>query len=144
MKLPGHKKRKHVAADIQSRAGRLRAERELTFADHGFLRERIGDLSEVVAMKEIFTSGGGPMISSTKALTGHGLSLSSLLESGICMLAFKHGFVPGSAHIKELMPEAETLNIIRESKEERVDFIMSNSSGFGGANTSLVFRACRG
>ncbi|MCB1121367.1 MAG: beta-ketoacyl-[acyl-carrier-protein] synthase family protein, partial [Verrucomicrobiae bacterium] len=102
----------------------------------------IGDLSEVIAMKNLFPSPPGPMISSTKALTGHGLSLSSILESGICMLAYRHGFVPGSAHIEELMPEAEPLNIIRRSLEERPEYMMSNSSGFGGANTSLVFRSC--
>ena len=103
----------------------------------------IGDLSEVMAMKAIFSSLPGPMISSTKALTGHGLSVSSLLESSICMLAFKHGFVPGSAHIEELMDEAKALNIIQTSLEEQPEFIMSNSSGFGGANTSLIFRSCR-
>lgn len=47
MKLPGHKKRKHVAADIGSRSGRLRAERELTFADHGFLRESFQNLHQI-------------------------------------------------------------------------------------------------
>ena len=102
----------------------------------------IGDLSEVIAMKEIFRSGSGPMISSTKALTGHGLSLSSILESGICMLGYKHGFVPGSAHIQELMPEAKSLNIIQATLDEQPEYMMSNSSGFGGANTSLIFRSC--
>ena len=102
----------------------------------------IGDLSEVIAMKEVFKDGQSPMISSTKALTGHGLSLSSILESGICMLSYKHGFVPGSAHIQELMPEAESLNIIRTSVDEKPEYMMSNSSGFGGANTSLIFRSC--
>ncbi len=103
----------------------------------------IGDLSEVIAMKEVFNSGSSPMISSTKALTSHGLSLSSILESGICMLSYKHGFVPGSAHIEELMPEAESLNIIRTTQEEKPEYMMSNSSGFGGANTSLIFRSCQ-
>jgi 3-oxoacyl-[acyl-carrier-protein] synthase I len=102
----------------------------------------IGDLSEVIAMKEVFKDTPSPMISSTKALTGHGLSLSSLLESGICMLGFKYGFVPGSAHIEELMPEAASLNIIRTTLDERPEYMMSNSSGFGGANTSLIFRSC--
>ena len=102
----------------------------------------IGDLSEVVAMKEVFGPNTSPMISSTKALTGHGLSLSSILESGICMLAYKHGFVPGSANIDELMKEAEGLNIIRESLDRKPEYIMSNSSGFGGANISLIFRSC--
>ena len=103
----------------------------------------IGDLSEVIAMKEVFGEGESPMISSTKALTGHGLSLSSILESGICMVGYKHGFVPGSAHIEELMPEAEGLNIIQATSEEQPEYMMSNSSGFGGANTSLIFRSCR-
>ena len=103
----------------------------------------IGDLSEVTAMKEVFNEGASPMISSTKALTGHGLALSSVLEAGICMLSYKHGFVPGSAHIEELMSEAESLNIIRTTREEKPEFIMSNSSGFGGANTSLIFRSCQ-
>jgi 3-oxoacyl-[acyl-carrier-protein] synthase-1 len=103
----------------------------------------IGDLSEVIAMKEVFNNGTSPMISSTKALTGHGLSLSSILESGICMLNYKNGFVPGSAHIEELMPEAESLNIIQTTQEEKPEYMMSNSSGFGGANTSLIFRSCQ-
>ena len=47
MKLPGHKKRKHIAADIESRSGRIRAERELTLADHGFLRESFQNLHQI-------------------------------------------------------------------------------------------------
>tara|TARA_Y100000588_G_scaffold387577_1_gene485649 strand:- start:2465 stop:3727 length:1263 start_codon:yes stop_codon:yes gene_type:complete len=103
----------------------------------------IGDLSEVLAMKKVFLPAASPMISSTKALTGHGLSLSSILESAISILCLKHGFVPGSAHIQELMPEAESLNIIQSTLNETPKFIMSNSSGFGGANTSLIFRSCQ-
>lgn len=102
----------------------------------------IGDLSEVLAMKEVFLPDASPMISSTKALTGHGLSLSSILESAICILCLNYGFVPGSAHIQELMPEAGPLNIIRSTLNETPKFIMSNSSGFGGANTSLIFSSC--
>ncbi len=58
------------------------------------------------------------------------------------MLGYKHGLVPGSAHIEELMPEAESLKIIRTTQEEKPEYMMSNSSGFGGANTSLIFRSC--
>ena len=47
MKLPGHKKRKHVAADISSKPGRLRAERELILGDHGFLRESFQNLHQI-------------------------------------------------------------------------------------------------
>ena len=47
MKLPGHKKRKHFAADITSVPGRNRAERELILGDHGFLRESFQNLHAI-------------------------------------------------------------------------------------------------
>lgn len=47
MKLPGHKKRKHEAADISSKPGRMRAERELVLGDHGFLRESFQNLHKI-------------------------------------------------------------------------------------------------
>lgn len=47
MKLPGHKKRKHVAADIATKSGRARAERELVLGDHGFLRESFQNLHQI-------------------------------------------------------------------------------------------------
>ena len=47
MKLPGHKKRQHVAADINSKPGRARAERELILGDHGFLRESFQNLHQI-------------------------------------------------------------------------------------------------
>lgn len=47
MKLPGHKKRKHVAADLSSKPGRNRAERELILGDHGFLRESFQNLHAI-------------------------------------------------------------------------------------------------
>lgn len=101
----------------------------------------IGDASEIHALQRIFNTKSGlkPAISSTKALTGHGLSLSSVMEAGFCALALKHGFMPGSANIETLAPEAEGLNIIRETQDVAPQTILSNSSGFGGANTALIF-----
>jgi 3-oxoacyl-[acyl-carrier-protein] synthase-1 len=103
----------------------------------------IGDTSELRALKAVFGTNrpDGLAISSTKALTGHGLSLASIMEANICALAIKHGFMPGSAHIKNMDPEAAGLNIIRENINERPRVVLSNSSGFGGANVVLAFRA---
>ncbi|MGA2051982.1 MAG: beta-ketoacyl-[acyl-carrier-protein] synthase family protein [Opitutales bacterium] len=103
----------------------------------------IGDISEIRAIKTVFGAkgeNGRPAISSTKALTGHPLSLASILEAGICALAIKHGFTPGSAHIKNLEPEALGLNILRANLDQGPRVVLSNSSGFGGANVVLVFR----
>ncbi|HVT71798.1 MAG TPA: beta-ketoacyl-[acyl-carrier-protein] synthase family protein [Lacunisphaera sp.] len=102
----------------------------------------IGDISEVKALKAIFrNSPTRPAVSSTKALTGHGLSLAGAMEAGFCALAIKEGFVPGSAHITKLDPACEGLNIIRATLPNRPNVVLSNSCGFGGANVCLVFRA---
>ena len=102
----------------------------------------IGDLSEAKALKAIFTdSPSRPAISSTKALTGHGLSLAGAQEAAFCALAMKEGFIPGSAHITNLDPGCAGLNIIRATLPQRPNVVLSNSSGFGGANVCLVFKA---
>jgi len=102
----------------------------------------IGDISEAKALKAIFKeSPSRPAVSSTKALTGHGLSLAGAMEAGFCALAMKEGFIPGSAHITNLDPACAGLNIIRATLPQRPHVVLSNSSGFGGANVCLVFRA---
>jgi len=102
----------------------------------------IGDISEIKALKAIFgDSPSRPAISSTKALTGHGLSLAGAMEAGFCALAIKEGFIPGSAHITNLDPACAGLNIIGATLPQRPNVVLSNSSGFGGANVALLFRA---
>lgn len=101
----------------------------------------IGDISEARAIDAVFSQKGArPMVSSTKALTGHGLSLASAMEAGFCALAIREGFTPGSAHISEIDPECAGLNIIQETLPTGPKIVVSPSSGFGGANVCLVFR----
>jgi 3-oxoacyl-[acyl-carrier-protein] synthase-1 len=102
----------------------------------------IGDISEAKALRTIFKGNPSrPAVSSTKALTGHGLSLAGAMEAGFCALAMKEGFIPGSAHISNLDPACAGLNIIRATLPQRPNVVISNSSGFGGANVCLVFKA---
>lgn len=100
---------------------------------------QIGDKSELKAIRAVFGESR-PAIASTKALTGHGLSLASAMEAGFTVLALSEGFTPGSAHISELDPEAEGLNIPLTNLDNNPQVALSNSSGFGGANVSLVFK----
>ena len=99
----------------------------------------IGDASEMKALKSVFTPPQSVKVSSTKALTGHGLSLSSIMEAAFCCLALKEGFLPGSANVTEPDPELEHLNLLQTSPDIQADRILSNSSGFGGANVSVIF-----
>ena len=102
----------------------------------------IGDMSEGRAVRAVFSSAGArPAVSSTKALTGHGLSLAGAMETGFCALAIREGFMPGSAHISRLDPAFEDLNVIRGTVAERPQVVLNNSSGFGGANVCLALRA---
>lgn len=101
----------------------------------------IGDISEARALRAVF----GPAlpqvaVSSTKALTGHGLSLAGVMESAFCALALRHGFVPGCANLGTVDPECAGLNLPRTTEARPVRTVLKNSSGFGGANVAVLFR----
>lgn len=98
-----------------------------------------GDLAELNALKAVFTGENRPKVSSTKALTGHGLSLAGALEAGICCLAIREGFMPASAKIQNLDPACEGISILTQRLDQAPHAVMSNSSGFGGANVALIF-----
>ncbi len=101
----------------------------------------IGDISECKALHTVLgTEAARVAVSSTKALTGHGLSLAGAMETGFCALALRDGFIPGSAHIRQLDPAAAGLNIPRETRAVAPRVVLNNSSGFGGANVCLVLR----
>jgi 3-oxoacyl-[acyl-carrier-protein] synthase-1 len=101
----------------------------------------IGDISEARALRGTFGEMGiRPAISSTKALTGHGLSLAGAMETGFCALVMREGFMPGSAHITNIDPACEGLNVIRTTQAVAPRVVLKNSSGFGGANVALLMK----
>ncbi len=100
----------------------------------------IGDASELNALKTVFGESEVP-ISSTKALSGHGLSMAGAMEAAFCVAAINDGFTPGSAHINKLDDQCEGLNINHKLTDRAPSCVLSNSSGFGGANVSLVFKS---
>ncbi|HYD83890.1 MAG TPA: beta-ketoacyl-[acyl-carrier-protein] synthase family protein, partial [Opitutus sp.] len=101
----------------------------------------IGDVSEARALRAVFKEHAPRVaVSSTKSLTGHGLSLAGAMESGFCAWAMREGFMPGSAHISRLDPECEGLRILRETENTAPNLVLKNSSGFGGANVALLFK----
>ncbi|MFZ2235292.1 MAG: beta-ketoacyl synthase N-terminal-like domain-containing protein [Dokdonella sp.] len=97
-----------------------------------------GDVVELHAVRDAF-GGDLPPLSSTKALSGHSLGAASVHEAIYSLLMLRDGFIAGSANIQNLDPAAEGFPIVRESRQARLDTVMSNSFGFGGTNASLVF-----
>ncbi|HEX5959920.1 MAG TPA: beta-ketoacyl synthase N-terminal-like domain-containing protein [Rhodanobacteraceae bacterium] len=98
----------------------------------------LGDIVELEAVREAF-GASMPMLSSTKALTGHALGAAGVHEAIYSLAMLEDGFVAGSANIDELDPRAANYPILRESRPARLATVMSNSFGFGGTNASLVF-----
>lgn len=101
----------------------------------------IGDVSEARALRSVFKDNLGRVaVSSTKALTGHGLSLAGAMEAGFCALAMREGFIPGNPHLQNVDPECVPLNLPRTTENRAPEIVVKNSSGFGGANVALVFK----
>ena len=101
----------------------------------------IGDISEARALKAAFGEALPRVaVSSTKALTGHGLSLAGVMESAFCALALRDGFIPGNAHLSRPDPECSGLNLPRTTEDRAPRIVLKNSSGFGGANVALMYR----
>ena len=97
----------------------------------------VGDIAELGAIRNTF-GDNCPDISSTKSLSGHSLGAAGVHEAIYCMLMMEAGFVTGSAHIDKLDDHAAGLPILLETKDKKLDRVMSNSFGFGGTNATLV------
>ncbi|MEB2316257.1 MAG: beta-ketoacyl-ACP synthase I [Xanthomonadaceae bacterium] len=98
----------------------------------------LGDLVELEAVRSAFGSRVPPL-SSTKALSGHSLGAASVHEAIYSLLMLNEGFMAGSANIDTLDEGARDMPILRETRDVRLNAVMSNSFGFGGTNASLVF-----
>lgn len=100
----------------------------------------VGDGRELEAVKTVF-GDELPYVSSTKSVSGHALGAAGVNESIYTLLMMKHGFIPASANIHHLDPDAEGFPIVRKPIGDiDLEMAMSNSFGFGGTNCSLVFR----
>ena len=106
----------------------------------------VGDLKEIEAIREVFGSGDKcPPISATKSLTGHSLGATGVQEAIYSLLMMQNRFICESAHIDEIDPAFEDMNIVRKRIDDaKIDTILSNSFGFGGTNATLVFSRYNG
>jgi len=99
----------------------------------------VGDVKELEAIKKVFDTTSIPLIGSTKSLSGHALGAAGVNESIYSLLMLENDFVAESVNIETLDDEAEGMPIVRETKNIKLNRILSNSFGFGGTNACLVF-----
>ncbi len=102
----------------------------------------VGDTAELKAFGEVF-GASPPLISSTKSLSGHALGAAGVHEAIYALLMLERGFVAASANIEQLDPQAQGIPIVRQTLQQPLTTVMSNSFGFGGTNASLVFARCK-
>jgi len=103
-----------------------------------------GDVAELKAIQKLFGEHAYRIaINSTKSMTGHLLGAAAAIEAIAAIFAIREGKVPPTINIFELDPEIDPkLDIVKNQYAERkIQYAMSNSFGFGGHNTSVVFGA---
>ena len=103
----------------------------------------LGDIAEVKAIQQVFGEHAYRLnISSTKSMTGHLLGAAGAIEAIAGILAIRYGFVPPTINHFTDDPELDNrLNFtFNEAQDRAVNAILSNTFGFGGHNSSIIFK----
>lgn len=99
------------------------------------------DLSEGRAIENVFKSSM-PFFSSTKSFTGHTLGASGAIEAVLSVLSIEHNLIFPNLNFTNPMNELKLVPVTHLIKNAEVNNVLSNSFGFGGNNTSLIFSRC--
>ena len=102
----------------------------------------MNDRLESMAVMNLF--GDKTPVSSTKSMTGHLLGAAGAVESIISIIAIQEGFIPATVNTKEIDEEVKANIIIGKNLKEDLQYVLSNSLGFGGHNASLLFKKWEG
>jgi len=98
----------------------------------------IGDANEAKAIHEIF--GSEVPVSSTKSMTGHECWMAGASEVIYSILMMQNGFVAPNINLENPDEDAQKINLISETKNQKIDVFLSNSFGFGGTNSALIVK----
>jgi len=102
---------------------------------------KMNDLSESNAIKAVFESRLGSLpVSSTKGQTGHLIAAAGAIEAGFSVLAIRDQMIPPTANLTTPDPDCQLDYVTDGPRHARVETVMSNSFGFGGSNSCLIFR----
>jgi 3-oxoacyl-[acyl-carrier-protein] synthase II len=99
---------------------------------------KLGDIAESLAIRAAF-AGASPPVSASKAVTGHMLGASGMLEAAASIVALRRGLLPPTHNLDDPDPACDLDHIRKEPRGTTTDCVLSNSFGFGGHNVSLVF-----
>jgi 3-oxoacyl-[acyl-carrier-protein] synthase II len=101
----------------------------------------IGDVEESRAVAAVFGANATDKrlwVSSTKSMMGHLLGAAGAVETAICALAIREGYVPPTTNLVDQDPECVLDYVANTARERRLRHAMNNSFGFGGTNCALL------
>lgn len=102
---------------------------------------QMNDRSECSALKAVFAGRVEEVrVSSTKSSMGHLIAAAGAVEAAVCCLAIREGIAPMNANYENPDPDCDVNLITGAPQPMRIRAALSNSLGFGGSNSSLVFR----
>ena len=103
----------------------------------------LGDISEICAIENVFNDHAYNInISSTKSMTGHLLGAAGAIESIASIISINEGFIPPTInHFNKDEEFNPRLNLtLNKTQKKDVNIAISNTFGFGGHNTSIIFK----
>jgi 3-oxoacyl-[acyl-carrier-protein] synthase II len=101
----------------------------------------LGDIAETNAIKKVFGENAYKMnLSSTKSMTGHLLGAAGAVEAIASILAIKNNMIPPTINFENPDPECDLNYTFNKAQEKKVTVALSNAFGFGGHNTSVIFK----
>lgn len=102
---------------------------------------KMNDLSETNAIKAVFGARAKTIpVSSTKGQTGHLIAAAGALEAVISVKAIEQSMVPATANLTTPDPECDLDYVVDGPRAQPLRAVLSNSFGFGGSNSALLFK----
>ena len=99
------------------------------------------DRLETMAIKRLFGDHARKIpVSSTKSMVGHLLGAAGAVEAGIAALALERQVVPPTINYETPDPDCDLDYVPNKSRPAKLDYVLSNSFGFGGTNAALLFK----
>ena len=101
----------------------------------------LNDKTETISIKSVFGDNAYKIpISSTKSMMGHLIGGAGAVEAAICIMVIQHGIIPPTINLTHPDPECDLDYVPNVARRAKVTTALSNSFGFGGHNSVLVFR----
>ena len=115
--------------------------KDITYINAHGTSTHLNDSCETAAIKTALgESSKTVMVSSTKGNTGHLLGAAGAVEAIACVKAIEDNFVPATINYKVPDEECDLDIVPNEGRNVKVEYAMSNSLGFGGHNSSIIFK----